>query len=253
MKCGEVDSLAELSLDGELAPKDQALLDLHLVSCPACRQRVRALTWSHKQLRAHLKAVGEPSAPLGLCTRVRSRIRRAEETRLKSRFVPLSVGAVVVVGAMVIATTGRSGLVDPERPVSRHAARLPPEVRASGEPLQVQRFLLDNFGEVRLPTPGRILPNLKLVGARLDHVADRKAALLMFDRRGARISLLVYGWESEAVLPPPQFRVRRIKNRAVVVGRHRGYNMVAFRRGPHLYSVVSDLDEEELIQMARAF
>lgn len=254
MKCREVDTFAELSLDGELESSDQLALERHLDSCSACRQRAAALGRSRVHLRAHLRSGTEATSPLGLKTRVRARVR-AEARRGRStltRVLPVALG----VAALAMSSwSGRSDAhaVDVEGAVTRHAEHLPPEVRALGSSRSVERFLERNFGDVRIPRVERALPHLRLVGARLDHVAERRAVLLMYDHRGARLSMFVYPAEARRLDPPPQFEATRVGGRAILVGRHRGYNMVAFTHGPNLYSVVSELDQSDLVRLASTF
>ena len=256
MECREVDRFAELSFDGEIDTIDRALLERHLTHCPACRRRVEARDWVQSEVRAHLKARSEAEGcPLGLATRLGARLR-AEERRQGSRLrrlVPLSLGVAAIATLSWSTRATGTAVLDPEASVAHHAAQLPPEVRTLGGMVEVRKFLERNFHpDVALPVSERQLPDLRLVGARLDHVADRRAASLMFESRGARVSMLVYPRDRE-VVPPPRFEARRVGGRPVWVGRHRGYNVVAWTRGALVYSVVSDIDSCELERIAQAF
>lgn len=254
MNCSEVDTFAELSLDGELDPSDQMALERHLDGCERCRCRARQMARSHGRIREHLQRSSEQCRPLGLETRVTARIR-AESRRRPGRLtrsLPVTVGLAALALASLSATTSNASF-DPEGSIARHAAQLPPEVRALGETSPVERFLARNFGSIPLPRMQEHLPHLQLIGARLDHVNDERAALIMFDHRGARVSMLVQPAKPGTLAAPAGFEVEEVHGHVVLVGRHRGYNMVAFERGPHLYSVVSDLDREDLVRLASAF
>ncbi|MBX2811316.1 MAG: zf-HC2 domain-containing protein [Myxococcales bacterium] len=254
MKCREVDSYAELSFDGELDANDRAELEEHLHRCPACRRRSELSGWLHSQLRVRLREQGfTATLPLGLKTRITSRIRADRGSALRwSHAAPLVLG-MMAFGILAAANQGNTTPLDPDASVERHAAQLPLEVRAFGDVRSVRRFLRQNFRHpVDFPRIERTLPQLRLVGARLDHVSNREAALLMYDNRGARVSLMVF--PSHRVLrPPPRFEEKLIHGHSVITGRHRGYNVMAWTRGSLVYSVVSDVDEHELVHMVHAF
>lgn len=253
MKCSEVDTFAELSLDGELDPSEQVALEQHLEGCSACRAKAKAIAVSHTRIREHLQRSQESRPPLGLETRITTRIRA--EARRRPSWVTRSLPVTVGLAAIALASFSKTGNAsfDPEGSIARHAAHLPPEVRALGEVSPVERFLARNFGPVPIPKVREELPQLRLIGARLDHVDDERAALLMFDHRGARVSMLVYPAKGRTLQPPPSFETEVVAGRTLLVGKHRGYNMVAFTRGPHVYSVVSDLDRQDLVRLASAF
>lgn len=255
MECTKVDDFAELSFDGELGAAEQAALEAHLGRCPACRRRIQARSWLQSQVRAHLRASSEDPTPIGLRTRVATRIRDEERRRTSPfrRALPVTFG-LAALATLSWSTNGNTTTLDPEASVERHAAYLPPEVRALGDSREVERFLRTNFGHpIEIPDPSRSPTHLRLVGARLDHVADRRAAVLMYDHRGARVSMLVYPTDRAELAPPPQFEAQVVAGRPVLVGQHRGYNVMAWIRGPLVYSVVADIDPYELSRLVGSF
>lgn len=255
MQCREVDSYAELSFDGELDAADRAELESHLSRCANCRRRVETVGWFHSQVRARLQVPdGGDATPDRLRTRVSARIR-AEERRKSpplTRALPVTLGIAAL--ATLSFTDEGAAALDPEASVQRHASPLPPEIRALGDPSGVRSFLERNFDKaVRVPRGHEALPHLRLVGARLDHMANnRRAAILMYDHRGARVSVLVSRLETPPSAPP-RFEVRTIAGQPVWLGQHRGYNVLAWKRGTFLYSAVSDIDEHQLIRLVGAF
>lgn len=140
--------------------------------------------------------------------------------------------------------------LDPEEHVAHHSRNLPPEVRArDGERLQ-QLFKKNLRYPVRVPRLSRPThPNVQLVGGRLSHIENREAAYIMYDDRGARISLFAYPVEGRISMPK-SFRQRSVGKRQMMVGKHRGYNVVAWESGDVLYSLVSDVDPGELVELA---
>lgn len=253
MECREVDNYAELSFDGELEAGERAELEQHLRQCPACRRRIEAMGWFQSQVRARLQTEDGIAPPLGLRARVTASIRDEDSRRSSPILRALPVmGGLAVLGLLIGSTPANTEL-DPDATVDRHAAPLPPEVRALGNPSSVKRFLDQNFTHnVDFPKAERAMPHLRLIGARLDHVSDKRAAFLMYDHRGARVSMVVFP-AKDALTAPPSFKSRVVGGQRVVLGRHRGYNMMAWKRGPLLYSVVSDVDQHELVRLVHAF
>jgi anti-sigma factor RsiW len=92
--------------------------------------------------------------------------------------------------------------------------------------------------------------SVQLVGGRLSNIKNRDAAYIMYDDRGARISLFAYPTDGNRVSVPSDFQERQIGNRSMMGGKHRGYNVVAWESGDVLYSLVSEVDPTELVQLA---
>jgi anti-sigma factor RsiW len=254
MECPEVDRLADLSLDGETELAEQAEVERHLVACTACRSKHEGRSWFHNNVRAKLQASSDeltapPSLKHQIATQLRVEDRHAPAALRWSRAVPatLALGTIVVLSWSM--STGPT--LDPEEPVAHHSRNLPPEVRAhDGEKLQ-QLFKRNLRYPVQVPQLEQRSngAQVQLVGGRLSNIKNRDAAYIMYDDRGARISLFAYPIEGR-VSVPRDFQERRVGKRSMMVGKHRGYNVVAWESGDVLYSLVSDVDPAELVQLA---
>lgn len=252
MECHDVERQAQLSIDDELSGREKADLEQHLGQCRRCQNSVGATRWFHHQLRAKLSESSDVlQAPVGLEQRICRRIRTERPRRPLRYMVPAAVAAGLV--GVLSFTPAQDASLDPEEAVLRHSRNMPPEVRARGSESEVQRFFQRNLRyEVEIPRLPLRSPHLRLVGGRLSNLANHEAAHLMYDHRGARISVfarpLSKGWSR-----PAHFNERNVDGLPLLVGRHRGYNVVALRRKNVLYSLVSDVDDVQLIELARTF
>ena len=253
MDCQDVERQAQLSIDGELSDREKAELEQHLARCEHCRAGVSTARWFHHQLRAKLNESSDVLlAPAGLERRICRRIRTQRPPRRPFRYILPAGVAAGLVGVLSFTPAQDAGL-DPEEAVIRHSRNMPPEVRARGSHGEVQRFFQRNLRyEVEIPRLPLRSPHLRLVGGRLSSLAKQEAAHLMYDHRGARISVFARPL-GERLSPPAHFNVRQVDGRPVLVGRHRGYNVVSLQRKNVLYSLVSDVDNVQLIELARTF
>lgn len=252
MDCRDIERLAELSLDGEIDAKEQAHLERHLAACPGCRGSVGSLNWYQAQLRAKLQSSSDDCLiPADLRSRIATNIQH-EARRTTSapwrRAVPISLGIGAIL--LLIWSPQSEATLDPEDSVRRHTRNLPPEVRARGSEREVHRFFEKNLAyRVAVPRPRSAGSNVRLVGARLSNIDNHDAAYLMYDHRGARISLFAYP-KPKRFRKPTGFTERTVHGQPLLVGKHRGYNVVAWEQGQTVYSLVSDVDSSELIDLA---
>ena len=250
MDAREVERLADLSLDGELDPEEEARLRVELAASPENRQAFERHSWVQTRIRDRLRdSCDNTPMPTGLRNRVCARLTEAnaDDRRSWHGWWPVAV-AIVMVGVLSW-TFDRTGVLNPEEAVKHHVKSLPPEVRAMGSSAPVRAFLSENLdGRIRVPQFKRARGLVRLVGARLDNLANRDAAFIMYDQRGARISLFAVPYASG--LPrSSEFSTRTVGDRRVTVGHHRGYSMVIWEQEGVLYSLVSDVDSEELVRL----
>jgi anti-sigma factor RsiW len=86
-----------------------------------------------------------------------------------------------------------------------------------------------------------------LQGGTVGYFLDRQAAVFVFHRRLHSISLLVFRAEG---LPWPTRGVERIGNTEAYTTGARGFNVILWRSKGLGYALVSDLDRQELAQLA---
>lgn len=252
MDCRDAERFGELELDGELEPHDGSALNDHLSTCPRCREVHRARSACLSQVREKLRlGAAADTTPPGLRTRIVARVASADrvESPAWGRAVSVALAASMIVVLSWGSATGPDLI--PDESISRHGVNLPPEVRAElGDGRPVHRFLAANLGyPVQVPRFDGRNPGVKLVGARLSSFDEREAAYVMYDHRGAKLSLFAYP-KPDRVAPPQGFEEVRAGERTLLVGKRRGYNLVAWEEGALVYLLVSDVDPRELIDLA---
>lgn len=250
MDCSEIERLLPAFADGEFVDGDRALVEDHLASCERCRAEVAA----QAEFRAFLQAkVGRPARPAP--DLLRARIRRdlaVESTRRQAgRFVAylgVAAGIAAVASGGYILADGPGGL-EPDAmlvdAVEKHARRLPVEVTpASGD---VGGWFRDKVGfPVRVPR-FRAEGAPRLVGARLANVREREAAYLVYgDDPARRMTLIVYPGDGLALPDGPR---RQVNGHEVVMANRKGYNVAMWSQRGVVYSLVSDLDESDVLRL----
>ena len=253
MECAELSSLLPAFADGEIVDAEREEVEAHLASCEPCREAVEAA----RRFRSFLKEKAAPSRASDLLrARIRqdvARERSAEQAKRFGAYLGVAAGlAVVASGGWVLAGAGPAAR--PEAlvadAVDKHARALPVEVTpAAGDVdawfqgkvdfhVQVPRFRSANAP--------------RLVGARLANVSDRQAAYVVYGKgdadgaRGRRMTVLVYPGEDVEL---PSGRRAQVNGRDVVLANQKGYNVALWSRRGVVYSLVSDLDERDVLEL----
>jgi anti-sigma factor RsiW len=256
MDCRELERSLDPYLDGEFDDRERAEMGAHLSACQACRDLLEARSRSRALLRARLReAMGPGSeagrAPQGLRTRIAEALERQRPPLWRRILAPVPLAALAagVAGAMVVLAShsGSDPLV--EEAVRKHARDLPLELSADAvAPEAIPGMLASKLDFY--PRPPRFqAPELSLVGARLSSLNDRPAAYMRYRTPRGRVGLFI--------IDDPGRRVGEM-GRAVKMGpatirimNSRGYNVAVWRQSEIVYSVISDLDEPDLVRLVQ--
>lgn len=241
MDCTDARALVALAHDREIAPADAVLLDRHLAGCPGCAAHAAELS----RLSAGLGALGRPALPPALPGRLRAALQAAPGARAvrASRLAwPAAVAAALLLGVLL----GRA--LPPAAPEDGAAWRgqvteahlralLPAEALAlaSSDQHAIRPWL---GARLDFAPPFRDLAEagFPLLGARLDHVAGRRVAVVQYARRAHRIALLTWPEAGADAAPASD--------------RHQGFALLRWRAGGFTWVLVSDLNAVELAQLA---
>lgn len=239
-------------VDGEFSPEESAEVKIHLASCPACAHAVR-LHQSYKA--AMLRA--NTAAPHLLYAGVRETLHeepvRGRWSRAFQKPSAIAAAAACAGAALWFLAGGlrhpifaSHSLIDDG--VALHARALPLDFAAS-DPRSAQQWLESrlDFG-VHLP---RFPQGARLQGVRLSSVHQRQAAVVTYylpQGDGRRVSLLIVD-DPEPQLPGA---ARRIANREVWLSQARGFNIASWRNDEIVYSLISDLDENDVLALVQA-
>jgi len=257
LHCHEIESFLPAYVDGEFDAVERAEVESHLVACAACQHAVR--------IQSAMKEAVKRAAPAVAPIELRQSVRLAllDEEAPPSRWDgvlrnPRSVGLLAAaVGAAVWFLAGgmshplfprhHSGLV--EDGIALHRRGLPLDYTAS-DVGSVQQWL-----QARLdfaPHVPRFRQGPALQGVRLSHLHSRPAAALSYSvpqAAGHRVTLLISDDPDDG---DPPGSVRRLPGREVWLSRSRGYNVVSWRTDEIVYSLISDLDESDVLQLVQA-
>jgi anti-sigma factor RsiW len=237
-------------VDGEFAGDESAEVKVHLDSCAACANAARI----HQSYKEMLLRAAE-AAPHSLHDAVRAQLlAEGRQGRWARAFRdPRAVGvAAAAVGAAAWFLAG--GLQHPllgrshtlvEDGVALHARALPLDFTAS-DLGSAQRWLSSkvDFG-VHLPQLGQVQ------GVRLSSVHSRQAAVVTYtipQGNGRRVSLLIVDDPEQQL----QGAARRIADREVWLSQARGFNIASWRNDEIVYSLISDLDEQDVLALVRS-
>lgn len=248
MQCREVEQAANLSLDGEVSPAEQAELESHLMRCPNCRDRATGQRWLHDNVRAKLQSSSDDLVcPSNLKGRISTELRYEHQSRRGLSWraaLPLTLAAAVV-GILAWSQSTAPGL-DPDASVDNHTRNTMPELRAHPGTRDVQRYVDNRLGQ-RVSLPRVKASDFRLVGVRMSNMDRRETAHLMYDHHGARVSVFAHPRTGQ-LAAPAAFRRQLVRGQPVLVGRHRGYTLAATERDGVVYRFVSDLDSPALLQ-----
>jgi anti-sigma factor RsiW len=243
-------------VDGEFGAEENAEVKAHLSSCPACTHAVRI----HQSYKAAMSRA-QHSAPHRLHDSLRERLHdEAGESRWTQAFrdprgIALTAAAIgaaawFLAGGLShnpLQTRQSINLVDYGAEMHARAGALPLDYAAS-DVGSLQQWLSSklDFG-VRVP---RFAQRAQVQGVRLSSIDRRPAAIVRYavTADGRRVSLLIVDD------PDPQLggAARHIDDRDVYVGRARGFNVVSWRRDDVVYSLISDLDERDVLQLVQS-
>ena len=244
MNCARLRQVLDAWLDGEIDRATGGEIEAHLVSCAACA----ALKRERDGLRG-LVRTGAPyhRAPPALERAVRRSLAAASDGRAGPPRRPtwLQAGALAVIAALASALAGFwIGSPAPDRSlrehvVASHVASLGTS-RNLTEVASADRHTVKPWfqGKVDFAPAVRDLSGdgYTLLGGRLDHVADRQAAAIVYRVRNHVINLFV--WRGTASEP-------------ITVSAERGFNLVTWSDGGLGYAAVSDVEAQDLERFAR--
>jgi anti-sigma factor RsiW len=251
MTCDDFMPFMDAYVDHELDEQDAREAEVHLESCEKCRQVVTYQV----AFKDHFKQVLKERAPGTLEERLwasidaepvaspvvvdmRSRI-------LKNSWVaaPLAAAMVAIVLLPVMTISPASSTNTPviEQTLDWHRGNFPIEVNGP-DPKTVAAWFGDKVDfPVRLPNFGA---EATIVGARIAHVQDRRAAYVVYNVDGTRLSVILFNGEGLTV---PSEHIKRVNARDMVLLNQRGYEVAVVQEGGVTYSIAGELPEARFV------
>ncbi len=254
MNCQDVQNLLHPYVDGELDLVRNLEIEQHLGTCPDCAQH-------EKELRSLRTALASPSlyhsAPAALRERVRTAVvppapvrvaspspgrERARRLTAMAAAVLLLVGATVTMGVLLSrATAPASGSLE-NWVIASHVRSL--QVNhltdvASTDQHTVKPWFRDKL-DFSPQVPDLAAQGFPLTGGRLDYLADRPVAALVYQRGKHAINVFTWPATSDDERPMRGFN-------------RQGFHIRQWQRAEMNYWAISDLNDEGLEQFVRLF
>ena len=260
MNCEEFQLFSDAYVDGEFGDRERAEIEAHLQECEDCRADVQ----SKVRFKTQFKEVcGNEKAPEALRERICEGLERVERehrqggagTRPLVRYAVMGAPLAAAV-ALVFVFTSDVMTVEPasseqlpavENTVEWHSGDFPIEVTGPKGPEVARWFRGKVDFPVRLPAFQN--ERVRLVGGRIAHVNDRRAAYALYDVDGARLSVMIFHGDD---LKVPRDKIRNVGGRDVAVLNSKGYEVAVLQDSGITYTMTSDLPEEELLELVGA-
>ena len=254
MRCAACRELLNANLDNELMTEEMADVRDHLAQCPDCARAYEELAATSHVLRGGLVRY---TAPDVLKARIRSALAESHTDAMPDAHEPrrpvwsrqwlrlAAAGLVIAVASSVttfgvVRERGASPSVRDEILTSHVRSLMPGHLTdvASTNQHNVKPWF---NGRVDLspPVPGLDSAGFVLNGGRLDYVAGRAVAAVVYLRRQHVVN--VFSWPDAGDDTRP----------SVVTAQ--GYNLVSWRTGGVAFWAVSDLNTTELAQFVTLF
>jgi anti-sigma factor RsiW len=246
--CDDNARLLEAYLDGELDLVRSLEIEEHLKSCADCAQELRSQETLRKAFRS---ASLYQHAPKTLENKIRAALPRASQaTPQQRRHAALEWLAVAAIVVIVAALSWRvlPRLRGPaerdllaQEVVASHIRSLQPghlfDVESTDQHTVKPWF--DGKVDFSPPVKDFAAEGFPLVGGRLDYVARRNVAALVYQRRKHIINVFIWPESSGDATHAAGAEQRQIVD---------GYNVVEWRHGEMYFCAVSDVNPAELQQ-----
>ncbi len=257
--CDEFEPFIDAYIDDEFGARESADMEAHLDRCQACRGRVQARLRFREQLRSSLSGDRAPEELREQILASLSDVEQEGEDGEAARFwqrLPLrragwiagplaaAVALVVVVPEFTVAPAASSPATVIDSTVDWHQGNFPLEVTTADRD-EAQRWFDDKVDfSVRLPQFDD--DRVNLLGGRIAHVEDQRAAFLLYEVDGARLSAMVFDGEGMRV---PRENLRRVADRDIAWLNQKGYGVALMQDAGVTYALTSDLPEERFLEL----
>lgn len=257
MDCTEVERTVDVWLDSELEDRDRAELERHLQKCPRCQSLADVRTRVRAAIRQKLREAMGPQAlasraPAELRMKVLAALAQNRRPLWRRALSPLPVAAMAAcaLGALVVLATRPDDALLQEA-IAKHHRDLPLEVTAAsvGEPGLPSWF----DGKLDFnPIPPRMeRAGARMIGARLSQLREWPAAYYRYALPRGQAGLFIVD-DPAGKFETVGREVRVGNDTKVRMVNARGYNVAVWRKDEIVYSLVSDLAEQDLFQLVRA-
>lgn len=245
MSCDEIQKKIEPYLDGELTLSDQRVVEAHLAHCSRCNAACQSL----RALSTASQAVGHAGAPISLRRKIKNGLREATGEAASAfdwrHFLGVGVGSAALaslsvwfVMSLTILSPLRAQSAD--ELIAAHVRSMMVSHLTDVE--SSDRHMVKPWFNGKLDFSPAVLDlreqGFELVGGRLDYLQKQPVAALVYKRRAHFINVFIR--HGDAVEKSPRSGLVH----------QQGYNLIRWSKEGLDYSLVSDLNEKELQELA---
>lgn len=260
LSCQECEKYLQAFLDQALDVKESLDVQEHLSFCAPCTNRVDAERTLRAFVRQHTTA---PPLPETLKRRIlhqampvpRSQpwwVRLGVLRQMRDCVVGVAAAAVLLLAFSFVSAPSKSD--DMTQKFVQEASmtygiyttqRMPPEVASTDDTVVTQWFNTHLGAALKVPCITEAAT--KLLGGRLCRLLDRKSAALIYERNG--VNILLFAFQGDQMSLPAKHMVRT-KGHVFYVQKVAGRSVALWQHGGMTYSIVGDLDQDDLIRVA---
>ena len=241
MNCEQSKNRLQAYFDGELDVTHSLDVEEHLRTCADCSGSYDGLKTLRNSLRSESLRFQPPAA---LEARLRSAVRRETGERRQwfswRWLIPaVSAALVLIVFGGYLLTRSRTEDLVASEVVSSHVRSLMTSghlIDVPSEDPHTVKPWFDGKLDFSPPVKDFTEQGFALIGGRLDYIANRPVAALIYQRRKHQINVFVWPSASGDLRPAAEVR--------------QGYNLIHWTRSGMTFWAVSDLNLSELQQLA---
>lgn len=259
MTCDDLKPFVDVYIDNEFDDRERAEFEAHLEYCEECRREVDAQVQFKQQFKAALSTEQAPEAlkssilsalqveSAQLHERASSKTRRQRTRQAKYLAAPAAaaIATMLLLPAFTVAPASSNQTPIAEQTVDWHRGDYPLEVNGP-DANHVSRWF---HGKVDFPVrlPHFSNQDTKLVGARIAHVQDRRAAYVLYElANGDRMSVMMFNGDG---LEVPTDKIQHIAGRDVAMLNANGYDVAVMHNNNVTYTVTTELAHQDFTQM----
>lgn len=258
MRCEDFEPFIDAYIDEEFGDRERAEMEAHLSICDCCRDRVRVQLEFKEHIREQLS---NEQAPQKLRDQIVSNLEQLDEGTEPEQPAPsgrrwpsvkrmswiagplaAAVALVVVLPEFTVAPAASSPAPVIDHTVDWHQGNFPLEVTTS-DPAEASEWFEGKVDfSVRVPEFND--DRVNLLGGRIAHIEDQRAAFVLYEVDGSRLSTMLFDGDGVKV---PRDQIRRVQDRDVALLNQQGYGVAIVQDSGVTYAITSDLSEDRFL------
>lgn len=264
LNCDDFVPFIDAFIDGEFDGLEGAEAQAHVDHCESCRRKVEfQIQFKRDFVNALNDPNDPPKAPESLRTNILTMLEQEQQHKLRAAKTKQPLHRIGLMAAPAAAVLLASALILPaftiapaaaskhtpitSQTIEWHKGNLPLEVKGP-DAKTVSRWFT---GKVNFPVrlPKFAGKKSKIIGARLAHIQDRRAAYVLYDVDGSRLSVMMFQGKD---LKVPSAKVRKVAGRDVALMNDNGYEVAVMQNHGVTYTMASELPEASFVKVMEA-